>query len=185
MRGILLKSGVYLLERRDCNMANFIAAVIESQIGAVRHEIERIFAAKSFDILSRAEYQRSYNIPANGRYAAQTFQRRAAREVEEHRFGVVARGMGGCDLRVFVYRFKELIAHSAPALFASLPALFCKCCDIGVKDFKTKRVLFAEGAHIFLVAPRLLTAQPVVDMGDGQGQRIPLAYFHKKEQHCH
>ena len=185
MRGILLKSGVYLLERRDCNMANFIAAVIESQIGAVRHEIERIFAAKSFDIISRAEYQRSYNIPANGRYAAQTFQRRAAREIEEHRFGVVARGMGGCDLRVFVYRFKELIAHSSSALFAGLPALFCKGCDIGVKNFKTKRVLFAEGAHIFLIAPRLLTAQPMVDMGDGQGQRIPLAYFHKKEQHCH
>lgn len=80
----------------------------------------------------------------------------------------------------FCLSIQKLIAHSAPALFAGLPALFCKGCNIGVKYFKTKRVLFAEGTHIFLVAPRLLTAQPVVDMGDGQGQRIPLAYFIRK-----
>ena len=144
-----------------------VAAVIVAAVGAVLDMGDAVFGEVGFYLPPRHAEERTDYLAAHGRDAAQSCVAGSAREVEEHRLGVVARVVRGGDpvtAESFCRAAQKIIAKLARGLLGAHAVFGGIGIHIPVLHGKLYAAFAAEILDEAAVAQRFLPAQAVLKM---------------------
>ena len=174
-------SGKLRVHASECGhgvVADAVARVVVPGIAAVLHVGDALSFKVCVYLLARHAQDGPYHAPAPRRDAAKASQPRAAREIEQHGFGVVISRVRSCD-GVRSQRIRRLLEEFVPQPARSVlgaEAVFTgKGRDIAAAEICLHTEPGAEGAHEVLIPVGFGPAQAVIIMcgPDLQAEALP------------